>query len=85
MLNVLSVLSDQGSGELEELLAQLGQELGTDQVLDGLLLLRVGVDVDVELFGRRYSAKRGLGDGRDFTWDPPQTHLPQYRGQPQER
>jgi hypothetical protein len=49
VLNVLAVLGNQGRSELEELLAQLGNELGANQVLHRLLLLAVGVDIDVEL------------------------------------
>lgn len=49
VLDVLAVLGDQGGEELEEFAAQLGDELGADEVLDGLLLFGVGVDVNVEL------------------------------------
>lgn len=48
MLDVLAVLRDQGAGQLEEGLAQLRDELRPDEVLDGLLLFGLGVDVDVE-------------------------------------
>lgn len=48
MLDILAVLSDQGRGKLEELLAELGHKLGPDEILHDLLLLGLGVDVNVK-------------------------------------
>jgi hypothetical protein len=52
MLQVFAVLGDHGGLELDKLAPELGDELGPHEVLDGLLLLGVGVDVDVELLPR---------------------------------
>jgi hypothetical protein len=49
VLNVLAVRLDERGGQLDKLGAQEGEELGPDEVLDGLLFLGLGVDVDVEL------------------------------------
>ena len=51
VLDVLAVLGDKGGGELDKLAPQLGNELGAHQVLDRLLLLGLGMDVDVKLSG----------------------------------
>ena len=49
VLNVLAVLGDEGGGELDEGAPELGEELRPHEILDGLLLLRLGVDINVEL------------------------------------
>lgn len=49
MLDVLAVLSDQGRRELGKLFPQLRNDFGPDKVLNRLLLLGVGVDVNLEL------------------------------------
>jgi hypothetical protein len=49
VLDVLAVFSDESRGELGKLLPQLRNDLGPDKVLDRLLLLGVGVDIDLKL------------------------------------
>lgn len=51
MLDVFSVLADEGGAQLGEDAAQLGDEGGADEVLYGLLGGGFGEDVDVELGG----------------------------------
>jgi hypothetical protein len=49
VLDVFAVLGDEGRGELDEGAPELGEELGPHKVLDWLLLLGLGVDVDIKL------------------------------------
>ena len=49
VLDILGVLGDQGGRELQESRAKLRNDLGLDEVLDDLLLLGVGVNVDIKL------------------------------------
>jgi hypothetical protein len=49
MLDIFTMLLNQGLGQSKELGAELGDKLGSDQILDGLLFFRIGVDVNVEL------------------------------------
>lgn len=49
VLDVLAMLGNKGTGQLDEGLAQLGHQLAADKVLDGLLALAVGVNVDFKL------------------------------------
>jgi hypothetical protein len=48
-LDILAVLSDEGRGELDKCASKLRNDLGPDKVLDRLLLLGLGEDVDFEL------------------------------------
>jgi hypothetical protein len=50
VLNVLAMFGDESRSELLERLSQLGDDLGSDQVLYGLLLLGLGNDIDLELW-----------------------------------
>lgn len=81
MLDVFAVFCDQCRREFAEFFSQLRDNLGTDEVLDGLFLFRFGVDVDIKL-SRNVSAWLF-----DYSWewvtvliDVPRTHPPQYRG-----
>ena len=49
MLEVFAVLCYEGWAELTELLAELREHFGSDEVFHRLLGAGVGVDVDVEL------------------------------------
>jgi secreted protein with Ig-like and vWFA domain len=51
VLDVFSVLADEGGAELREDGAELGDEGGADEVLYGLLGGGFGEDVDIELGG----------------------------------
>lgn len=51
MLNILAMLRNQGGSKLLELFSQQGYELRSDEVLDGLLLLRIGEDIYIKLRG----------------------------------
>lgn len=48
MLDILAVLGDEGRGELQELLAELGNKLVAHKVLDGPLLVGIRVDINIE-------------------------------------
>lgn len=43
------MLSNQSRGQLLKFFAQQGDELGTGKLLNGLLLLGLGVDIDIKL------------------------------------
>lgn len=55
VLEVLSVLMDQGGTQLDQRLSELRGDLGTDKVLYGLFRGRLGVDVDLKLIPDRPS------------------------------
>lgn len=59
MLDVLAVLRDEDRRQLEKLLAQLRNDLGANEILDGLLLLRLRVDIDLKLSGMSVVSTRG--------------------------
>ena len=65
MLDILAVLGDEGRGELQELLAELGNKLVAHKVLDGPLLVGIRVDINIEheLVLVQLMGHLGNGDG----------------------
>jgi hypothetical protein len=79
VLDVLAVFSDQSRGELGKLLPQLRNDLGSDEVLDRLLLLGVRVDVNLELCFGLVCTCQPSTDAAEYI---PRTRLPPCHGQP---
>lgn len=79
MLDVLAVFSDQSRGELGKLLPQLRNDLGPDELLDRLLLLGVGVDVNLELCLGLVCMYQPSTNAEAYV---PRTRLPLCHGQP---
>jgi hypothetical protein len=84
VLEVLAVLGDQGGCEAGQGLADFGNELCAHQVLYGLLGVGVGVVFNLELVGFTWLVLQiALATGMGQV-NIRRTHLPRYRGLPQE-